>query len=41
MNTDSGKKLAEERHHYMMEYLKQFYREWDPLALPMTGNPTI
>lgn len=32
MNTDTGKKLAEERHQYMMDYLKQFYREWDPLA---------
>ncbi len=31
MNTETGKQLAEERHRYMMEYLKQFYREWDPL----------
>ncbi|WP_029036285.1 HD domain-containing protein [Salinimicrobium xinjiangense] len=28
MNTETGKKLAEERHVFMEEFLKQFYREW-------------
>lgn len=41
MNTDTGKQLAEQRHRYMMEYLKQFYAEWDPLALPMGGSAPI
>ncbi len=38
MNTETGKRLAEERHRYMMDYLKQFYREWNPLALPTEGS---
>lgn len=38
MNTETGKQLAEERHRYMMEYLKQFFKEWDPLALPNEGS---
>jgi uncharacterized protein len=29
MNTETGKTLAEERHKYMENYLKQFYYEWD------------
>lgn len=29
MNTDTGKKLAEDRHHFMLDYLDQFYREWN------------
>jgi uncharacterized protein len=29
MNTATGKKMAEQRHHFMMEYLEQFLREWD------------
>jgi uncharacterized protein len=41
MNTETGKQLAEERHRYMMDYLKQFYREWDPLAVSMEGSPSI
>ncbi len=28
MNTDTGKKLAEERHQFMEQYLEQFYKEW-------------
>lgn len=32
MNTKTGKKLAEERHQYMVDFLKQFYKEWDPLV---------
>ncbi len=29
MNTASGKKIAEERHQYMKDFLQQFYNEWD------------
>ena len=29
MNTESGKKLAENRHQFMMDYLEQFYKEWN------------
>ncbi len=29
MNTDSGRKLAEDRHTYMLTFLDQFYSEWN------------
>ncbi|NBR15487.1 MAG: HD domain-containing protein [Crocinitomicaceae bacterium] len=29
MNTSSGQKIAEARHHYMENYLSQFYAEWE------------
>lgn len=29
MNTPTGKKLAEQRHHFMEHFLAQFYAEWD------------
>ena len=29
MNTPSGKKMALERHHYMENFLSQFYAEWE------------
>jgi uncharacterized protein len=29
MNTHTGKKMAEERHKYMLDFLKQFYKEWN------------
>jgi len=28
MNTTTGKKMAEERHNYMLNFLNQFYKEW-------------
>ena len=29
MNTETGKKLARERHNYMESFLEQFYKEWN------------
>lgn len=29
MNTDEGKKIAEERHQFMLAFLDQFYKEWN------------
>ena len=31
MNTETGRRLAEERHQYMIDFLEQFYQEWNPL----------
>jgi uncharacterized protein len=30
MNTETGKKLAEQRHAFMLEFLDRFFREWGP-----------
>ncbi|MFZ2286116.1 MAG: HD domain-containing protein [Bacteroidales bacterium] len=30
MNTPTGRKLADERHDFMVRYLNQFFREWNP-----------
>lgn len=30
MNTETGKKLAEERHAFLLEFLDRFFREWGP-----------
>ena len=30
MNTESGKKIAQERHQFMLDFLNQFYKEWNP-----------
>jgi uncharacterized protein len=29
MNTTTGKKIALERHNYMLGFLEQFYNEWN------------
>lgn len=29
MNTSYGKELAEQRHHYMVQFVEQFKREWE------------
>lgn len=29
MNTEKGKKIAEERHGFMLHFLDQFYKEWN------------
>ena len=29
MNTETGRKMAEERHNFMLAYLDQFYKEWE------------
>lgn len=29
MNTKTGEKLAAERHQFMLDYLEQFYKEWN------------
>jgi len=29
MNTETGKKMAEDRHVFMVAYLDQFYKEWE------------
>jgi uncharacterized protein len=31
MNTNTGKRLAQERHQFMELFLKQFYEEWEGL----------
>lgn len=31
MNTETGKKIATERHQFMLAYLEQFYGEWEGL----------
>lgn len=37
MNTKTGKRLAEQRHQYMIDFLEQFYQEWNPLAVRGTS----
>jgi uncharacterized protein len=29
MNTQTGLRIAEERHQFMQKYLEQFYNEWN------------
>lgn len=29
MNTDFGRKMAEQRHQYLENFLREFYAEWD------------
>lgn len=32
MHTETGKRLAEQRHGFMLQFLEAFYREWDETA---------
>lgn len=32
MNTETGRRLADERHDFMVRYLEQFFREWNGQA---------
>ncbi len=32
MNTDAAKKIAQERHEYMEQFIARFYKEWDGRA---------
>lgn len=38
MNTKTGKHLAEQRHQYMLDFLEQFFKEWNPLAVRGIGS---
>jgi uncharacterized protein len=29
MNTKTGRQIAKQRHDFMLQYLKQFYDEWN------------
>ncbi|MCF8381112.1 MAG: HD domain-containing protein [Bacteroidales bacterium] len=31
MNTESGKKIANQRHQYMLDFLDQFHKEWNQI----------
>ncbi|MEM8846887.1 MAG: HD domain-containing protein [Bacteroidota bacterium] len=30
MNTETGRKMAQERHQFMLDFLDRFYKEWNP-----------
>lgn len=33
MNTKTGNELAQQRHQYMLDFLEQFHKEWNPLGV--------
>lgn len=35
MNTETGKKMAQERHQFMLVYLDQFYNEWNGIGFDL------
>lgn len=32
MNTDTAKKIAEHRYEYVVQFLNEFYNEWDGIC---------
>lgn len=41
MNTETARKIAEQRHRFMELYLEQFYAEWNKIISLVKINPTI
>ncbi len=40
MNTATARRIAEERHQFMEQYLEQFYREWGGVTIIATSRAT-
>ena len=39
MNTNTGRKMAEQRHQFMEQYLEQFFKEWECQKKTTQDNP--